>query len=244
MTKYDDFIDGIIASRGRFACGEEYHERHHIKPKCLGGTNDEENLVDLYPREHYEAHRLLALEHPEENGLTYAWFMMSNCTDAKTNKRCKVSAEEYEEARIAVSKLSISEETRKKMSDAKKANPIPPEVRKKMADTMRGRHLPEEWRRNIGNGNRGKPHPHKCGWVPSDETRAIWSEQRKGRDAGGNNPNAKRVYCDGIVFDCAKDCAEHYGIAATTLRSWMNGQRKIPEKWTALGLRYVEEAIA
>lgn len=73
---YQAFIGNILQTRGRFACGDEYHERHHIVPKCLGGTNEENNLIDLFAREHFEAHRLLALEHPENNGLQYAWWNM------------------------------------------------------------------------------------------------------------------------------------------------------------------------
>ena len=36
-----------------------YCERHHIKPSSLGGNNDKDNIVRLYPREHYIAHLLL-----------------------------------------------------------------------------------------------------------------------------------------------------------------------------------------
>ncbi len=35
------------------------HERHHIKPKSLGGTNEIENLVCLTFKEHFLAHWLL-----------------------------------------------------------------------------------------------------------------------------------------------------------------------------------------
>lgn len=38
---YQEFINNILNTRRRFACGEEYYERHHIRPKCIGGTNDE-----------------------------------------------------------------------------------------------------------------------------------------------------------------------------------------------------------
>jgi hypothetical protein len=34
-------------------------EKHHILPKCLGGTNEITNLVLLTPREHFVAHLLL-----------------------------------------------------------------------------------------------------------------------------------------------------------------------------------------
>ncbi len=29
-----------------------YVEKHHILPKCLGGNDQVDNLVDLYPEEH------------------------------------------------------------------------------------------------------------------------------------------------------------------------------------------------
>ena len=95
-TTYEEFIQNILDVRGRFNCGDEYHERHHIVPKCMGGTNDEENLIDLFAREHFEAHRLLALENPDNNELIYAW----NCM-AILNNNCQnryvISPEEYEE---------------------------------------------------------------------------------------------------------------------------------------------------
>ena len=34
---YEEFIRNILNIRGRFNCGEEYHERHHIIPKCCEG---------------------------------------------------------------------------------------------------------------------------------------------------------------------------------------------------------------
>lgn len=58
---YKEFIDNILETRGRFACGDEYHERHHIVPKCIGGGNEELNLIDLYAREHFIC---LCQEHP------------------------------------------------------------------------------------------------------------------------------------------------------------------------------------
>ena len=60
---YNEFIQNILDVRGRFGVPEgEYKERHHILPKCMGGNDDESNLIDLYAREHYEAHKLLAQE--------------------------------------------------------------------------------------------------------------------------------------------------------------------------------------
>lgn len=38
---------------------KEYTERHHIIPKCIGGTNVKSNIVRLTPKEHRLCHLLL-----------------------------------------------------------------------------------------------------------------------------------------------------------------------------------------
>ena len=35
-----------------------YYERHHILPVCLGGNNNEKNLILLTAKEHYICHKL------------------------------------------------------------------------------------------------------------------------------------------------------------------------------------------
>ena len=105
---YETFINNILNTRGRFSCGDEYHERHHIIPKCMGGGNEEENLIDLFAREHFEVHRLLALENPDNKSLQYAFFMMSS-ENHLGDKEYEVTPEEYEEAKKAFS-ASISGE--------------------------------------------------------------------------------------------------------------------------------------
>jgi hypothetical protein len=37
-----------------------YYERHHIVPRCMGGGDEEENLIYLTAEDHYMAHMLLA----------------------------------------------------------------------------------------------------------------------------------------------------------------------------------------
>lgn len=234
---YDEFIQDILNTRGRFACGDEYHERHHIIPKCLGGTNDEDNLIDLYAREHYEAHKLLSDENLGNTSLQHAFFMMSTCI-SQNKGRYKCTAEEYEIAKKRVSECKFSEETLRKMSIARKGRTLSEEHRKHMSEAQTGRKVSLETRLKLSLAQKGKSRPHK-GHMPSDETRAIWSKQRKGRDAGGKNPNAKKVLCDGVLYDWAGECADKLGIARTTLRSWLNGQRKMPKQWVDRGLSYV-----
>lgn len=54
-----------------------YVERHHIMPRCLGGTDDALNIVVLTAREHYLAHLLLVKIHPGRSKLVYAAHMMT-----------------------------------------------------------------------------------------------------------------------------------------------------------------------
>lgn len=61
-----------------------YYENHHIIPKCLGGSDNKDNLVLLTAKEHYIAHALLYFidKNPK---LAYAWNLMS--VGSKYNKR-------------------------------------------------------------------------------------------------------------------------------------------------------------
>ena len=64
---------------------EGYKERHHIIPRCMGGGDGEENLVELTPEEHYVAHQLLVKMHPENHLLVYAAHCLSKITSASKN---------------------------------------------------------------------------------------------------------------------------------------------------------------
>lgn len=60
----------------RVSCNE-YTEKHHILPICLGGPNEAGNLVILTAREHFVAHWLLHRAYPEHDGLAFAFAMMT-----------------------------------------------------------------------------------------------------------------------------------------------------------------------
>ena len=73
---YQKHYDALI-SRAQTRTLSEYSERHHIVPKCMGGSNKKENLVRLTPEEHYVAHQLLVKIYPGNCGLIYATNMMT-----------------------------------------------------------------------------------------------------------------------------------------------------------------------
>ncbi|BES53309.1 hypothetical protein [Aeromonas phage phiWae14] len=63
---------------------EGYTEKHHILPKCMGGSNDPSNIAILTPEEHFLAHQLLVKMHPEVSSLIVAARIM---TRSKNDKR-------------------------------------------------------------------------------------------------------------------------------------------------------------
>lgn len=219
---YHDFIKNILTTRGRFECGNEYHERHHIVPKCLGGTDEKDNLIDLYAKEHFIAHKLIANENPNNSRLVLAYCIMA-FTKNKDQIRYELTPEEYEEARIALSK------TRKELYKDKRNHP------------SYGKHISEDRKIMIGRTNKGNKYCvgrkvrketrekiSKANKNPSKETREKMSKARNGKNLRSDNPNSKsvvRIY-DGKVYKCMKDAAIENDINYSTFKGLVNKRKK------------------
>lgn len=188
---YKEFIQDILDTRGRFNCGDEYCERHHIIPRCLDGTNDEDNLIDLYAREHFIAHKLLAKENPNNSNLIHAWALMSRINNH--NGIYQLTPEEYEDARkvyIALMKgKTLSEEHRMKIGKANKGRTVPQDARLAVAKANADRIWTKESRQKLSNSISGKNHP-LFGTHPTEETRRKLSESHSGLFSGDKNPRA------------------------------------------------------
>lgn len=85
--KYNEIYDRLV-KRGQHRNEDGYFEKHHIIPKCLGGSNNKSNLVKLTPEEHFLAHQLLVKIYPNVAGLTNAVIFMCTINDKniRTNK--------------------------------------------------------------------------------------------------------------------------------------------------------------
>jgi hypothetical protein len=100
------YLQLINKAKNRSLSG--YSERHHIKPRCLGGTDDESNLIDLTAREHYIAHKLLWKIFPNCKKIFSAYWCMIHLTrpDGKRNVN-KISSKEYEVLRQKARNVQI-----------------------------------------------------------------------------------------------------------------------------------------
>ena len=91
QTIYDQIID-----RARERNLQGYKEKHHIIPKCLGGSNDRENLAELTAREHFIVHRLLCEIYPKNGKLAFALWRMCNRGGIKQQRDYKITSRNYE----------------------------------------------------------------------------------------------------------------------------------------------------
>lgn len=202
---YKGFINNIIQTRGRFACGNEYHERHHILPKCMGGNNEKSNLIDLYAREHFIAHKLLALENPDNDKLVHAWWMMGVVND--NQQRYEQTPEEYEEARKAYIDTISG-----------KNNPMWGKV-----GVMNGKNHTEESKNKMREQKLGEKNSF-YGKQHTEETRKKMSEAQSGK----NHPTCRSIYCYELdeYFWGAKEAELKYGINHGHIAQCCKGNRK------------------
>lgn len=77
----------LLIDRARSRILEGYVERHHVLPKCMGGSDDKGNLVQLTPEEHFVAHVLLVKLHPTEKNLILAVHKMTRGHEGRRKKR-------------------------------------------------------------------------------------------------------------------------------------------------------------
>lgn len=84
---YKKIYNQLIARAKSRITDELYYEKHHIVPRCMNGTDDKNNLVQLTPEEHYVAHQLLVKIYPEHNGLAYAALKMTIGSTGRNNNK-------------------------------------------------------------------------------------------------------------------------------------------------------------
>lgn len=96
-----------------------YYENHHILPRCLNGSDNEDNLILLTLKEHYVAHKLLTYIYPNHRKIVVAYHMMTYLT--RYNKY--VSSKDIELAIKLKKETIVSKEKRNKLSIVHKGKP-------------------------------------------------------------------------------------------------------------------------
>ena len=133
---------------------DAYTERHHIVPRCLGGSNDPANVVRLTPEEHYLAHQLLVKIHPTNPKLVYAAMIMSQSSDGTrtNNKLFGWIKRRLAEAR----RVPHSDERKLNNSRAQLGKKLTDETKAKMSASRKGVKHSVEWSNKISEAQIGR----------------------------------------------------------------------------------------
>jgi hypothetical protein len=148
-----------------------YYENHHIIPRCLGGSNEKENLVLLTAKEHFVVHKLLTYIYKGNRKIACAYHKMAYSNNGDHIK----SSRDYAYAKELISLTPVSKETRKKISIAGKGRKFSEEHKRKISESNKGNILSYETKEKIRKKHIGKK--------LSLETRAKLSESLVGRKA-------------------------------------------------------------
>lgn len=182
-NKYTKWYNQIIAqARSRILPKNIYVEIHHIVPRSLGGTDENDNLVTLTAREHFVCHMLLT-KMIDSPAVVYAAWMMANVVNDR-QQRYRVNSVVYAQLRerySAAKKGSVqSDSDRRKNSDSHKGikwsdgmtgKTHSEETKAKMKAARAKQVITEETKRKLSELNKGKP-----GYIHTDEDRARISE--------------------------------------------------------------------
>jgi len=174
-----------LVTRAKNRIISEYTEKHHIIPKCLGGSNKKENLVKLTAEEHFMAHKLLICIYPENLALIRAAALMGSVhvrlkrsnnkmfgwlrrTFAEKMKGHDVSEET--KAKISAANLGRehSKESRLKMSLSRTGKKFSPDRCARMSERRKGVSFTDEHRANMVKAWKTRP-------PATEETRAKLS---------------------------------------------------------------------
>lgn len=171
----------ILRARARVLHG--YSERHHIVPRCIGGSNKQTNIVILTAREHYVAHQLLAKMYPNSMPLNSTVMLMApRCGGNRAFEWIRARHSEFQRERMRGVQLRLnkrhSDATKAKISSSKRnklirMTPSAIEARRKLALSKIGVPRSATTRAKIAIALTGRTH--------SAETRAKLSALWKGR---------------------------------------------------------------
>lgn len=102
---YKDFIDDRRSLEHDLIASGDYSESHHIKPRCLGGRDNKNNLIRLTPEDHFFAHLLLAKIHGGTLWAPIAFMVGGSRKDYKPTQ----SRKKYDWAKREMSKSTSGE---------------------------------------------------------------------------------------------------------------------------------------
>lgn len=183
-NKYTKWYYDIIKSAKNFPV-TGYSEIHHIIPRCMGGSDDKENLIKFSARQHFVCHLLLTKmvnQEPYLSKLKYAFILM------KHTKNYNVSSRLYENLR---SNIKQSPEWIEKRTKHLKGRESPT---KGMTPWNKGKPNTFEQKQKASLSLKGKT-PWNYGKTWDDDHKKKLSQKMKGMDRPHMKRKVSCKYC-------------------------------------------------
>lgn len=245
---YQKIHDNIIANAKSLnrQKGVDYYELHHIIPRAVGGTDDDENLVLLTCKEHFIVHYLLWKIHGTRtyrdpifmfkskgasNSRLYEAARLSHIDEMRNNNPSTYLSEEAKKSRST--KLSAytsnrpAEHNRKiseaKMGIATRTGAVLTEDTKKTISGSLKKYFAEN---EISAETRAKISAANMGRVTSEETKVILKERARARKKW----NCK--YCDKVLDggNLKQHMQKVHKCTAEEIDQWKTSQPPITQK--------------
>ncbi len=196
-NKYYRWYYQIIDKARKRGVPDEYYEKHHVVPKCLGGTDSEFNIVKLTYREHILVHWILIkmTTGKAKKSMIWALFRMAGTNyvygqprdpprwlvvlakNITKNRRSGSDNPTFGRNLTAEQKAHL-----RAINLGKKYGPMSEEQKLKISKSNTGLKRSEETRRRIKESRQGKSvgvNNHFYGKKHTDETKKIMKEKRK-----------------------------------------------------------------
>ena len=186
-NKYKSWYDSIIQKAYNRNLSS-YKEKHHILPRCLGGKDNQENLVELTAREHFIVHMLLCkfTKGQARIKMLYAFNFMSVVRSKYRDYRINSKIAQKLRKEFFSNKPRHTTESKLKMSKSRLGVKLSKETRKKVGLAQLGnkkalglKHT-EETKNRIRNANKGNK--HTLGMIcinKNDKTIMIQKDQKE-----------------------------------------------------------------
>ena len=216
-NKYTKWYYKILA----YPDNSGYIEKHHIIPKCMGGSNNLTNLVKLSARQHFVCHLLLPKMTNDiyyKRKLRLALSYMMTKSKFTPDRYIPKNSRLFEKCKSAARGIPKSKETRMKMSKSKKGVKLGSpslEARANMSKAQKGKTISNETKQKISKTQKGRKTAF-YGKTHSDKSLLLMSLAQQSRirlpapkhkpEAIENNRNAqlKFIYTlkspDGTIF--------------------------------------------